>query len=163
MINNLIITMLQVNNPRSGEHDVVVNWRAFRRLQPTASVVEDADAVFNKEYKEQFDSLLQQGDPWDEPHHTSLRNLLLQLHSLKKVAGLHEEAAREHGPFDVIVSLRSDLWFFTSISIEHVRAAMQSSSVVYMPAFDSWGGLNEQDLTCIWAPGRNAPGYASPG
>ena len=72
-------------------------------------MVEDVDAIFDKAFKARFDSLLRHGDPWNEPHHTSLRNMLLQLHSLKKVAMLYEEAAREHGPFDVIIALRSDL------------------------------------------------------
>ena len=134
--------MPQINNPMSGENHVAVNWRAFRRLQPAAFEVEDADAVFDQEFSEQYKGLLEWKDPWDAPHHSSLRSLLLQLHSLKKVAGLQEVAAREHGPFDVIIALRSDLWIFNWISIEHVRAAMQSSATVYTPASDTPGGLN---------------------
>ena len=44
--------------------------------------------------------------------------------------------------FDVIIALRSDLWLFNRISIEHVRAAMQSNATVYMPASDTSSGLN---------------------
>ena len=140
----LIITVTQINNPNSGENHVVVDWRAFRRLQPTAVEVEDADAVFKHEYTERFASLLQYEDPWDAPHNTILRNLVLQLHSLKKVADLHEVAAREHGPFDVIIALRSDLWVFNRISIEDIRAAMRWNATIFTPALDTRGGLNDE-------------------
>ena len=126
----------------SGENYIPVDWRALRRLQPAVLEVEDADAVFEQEVKERFGSLLKSGYDWDAPHHSSLKNLLLQLHSLKKVARLQEVAAREHGPFDVVIALRSDLWIFNWISIEHVRAAMQSNVTVYTPASDTTGGLN---------------------
>ena len=138
------ITVPQINNPISGENYVPVDWRAFRRLQPAALEVEDAAAVFDEEFKKHIESYLQSGDPWDIPRHNSLRNVLLQLHSLKKVAGLQEEAAREHGPFDVIIALRSDLWMFNWISIEHVRAAMQSNTTVYMPISDTSIGLDDR-------------------
>ena len=91
--------MSQINSSMSGENHVTVDWTAFRRLQPAVFEVEDAVAVFDQEFSKRFESLLEWGDPWDAPHHSSLKSLLLQLHSLKKVAGLQERAARWHGPF----------------------------------------------------------------
>ena len=119
------MSVTQVNYPTSGGNYRAADWRAFRRLQPTAFEVEDADDVFAQEFMKRFESLRHYGDAWDAPHNIVQRILLMQLHSLKKVAGLHEKAARQHGPFDVVIALRSDLWIFNRISIEHVRAAMQ--------------------------------------
>ncbi len=108
-----------------------MDWRAHKLLQPTASEVEDANVIFYQRFSDNFPDYLLHGDSWNEPHHTSLRNLLLQLHSLQKVASLQGRYAREHGPFGVVIAVRSDLWFFNELNIDHVRAAMQSNSTVY--------------------------------
>lgn len=138
------LMLLQINNPRSGESHVRVDWRAHKLLQPTASEVEDANVIFYQRFSDNFPDYLLHGDSWNEPHHTSLRNLLLQLHSLQEVTSLQGRYAREHGPFDVVIAVRSDLWFFNKLNIDHVRAAMQSNATVYTPAFDTWGGLNDR-------------------
>lgn len=140
----IVRCVLQLNNPRSLEHHVTVDWTAFRLLHPAASIVDDAEKVFNNFFKENFNWYLQHGDPWGESQHTSLRSLLLQLFSLKRVATLQEESAKKQGPFDVVLLLRSDLFFFNKLNIDHVWTAMQSNSTIYVPAFDDWGGFNDR-------------------
>ena len=137
---------MQVNNSRSREHDVPVDWTLYRLLQPTAGEVEDRDAVYALRFNASFDRYLAHGDAWRESHHTSLRNLLLALHSQERVLALQEQAARQQGPFDIVILLRSDLWFFNRLNVEHIREAMQSENTLYTPIFDAWGGLNDRLL-----------------
>ena len=135
-----------MNNPRSREHNVPVDWTLYKLLQPTAGEVADRDAVFASRFNATFHRYLAHGDAWREGHHTSLRNLLLALHSQERVLALQEQAARQQGPFDIVILLRSDLWFFNRLNVEHIREAMQSEDTLYTPIFDAWGGLNDRLL-----------------
>ena len=137
------MSTLQVNNPRSSEHEVKVDWRLYKLLLPTSSEIEDADDVLDIDIGRNLSGYLQHGDAWDEDHHTSLKNMLLQLHSLKRVHRLAQEAS-EKTPYEVYIATRSDLWFFTTLNISHVLEASRASSRLFTPDFDLYSGLNDR-------------------
>ena len=134
---------VQVNNPRSSESNVAVDWRLYKTLLPTTSLIEDADSVFDVTFKQIWPEYLRHGDAWDEDHHTSLRNLLLQLHSLHKVYLLAQEASAR-SPYDAYIATRSDLWYFTKLNILHVLEASRATSQLFTPNFDLYSGLNDR-------------------
>jgi hypothetical protein len=92
-------------------------------------------------------SLLRHGDPWKEPPpHTSLRNVIKQLHSLHRVTELWSEE-RPGDSYDLVFYLRPDVWFFNELNMTDVHEALQrrdKEAVIYVPAFHSWGGVNDR-------------------
>ena len=94
---------MQVTNPRSSEHDVKVDWSMYKLLLPVSSEVEHADSVFDINVGRNMSEYLQHGDAWGEDYHTSLRNMLLQLHSLQRVYRLAQEAS-ETTPYMVYIA-----------------------------------------------------------
>ena len=135
--------IVQVSNPRSLEVNVEVNWELFKLLLPSSSEVEDANSVFDFNFSRNLSAYLQHGDAWDEDHHTSLRNMLLQLYSLRKVYRLAQEAS-QMSPYDAVIATRSDLCFFTTLNVSHVLEAIRASSRLYTPDFDLYSGLNDR-------------------
>lgn len=120
-----------------------MDWTLYKLLQPMSTLIEDADDVFASRFASMFADLLANGDAWGEDHHTSLRNMMLQLHSLEKVHQLIEHAS-EKAPYDVIIASRSDLWFFNVLNVSHLLEASEMPSRIYIPDFDHYGGLNDR-------------------
>ena len=112
----------QISNPRSLEDHITVDWTLYKLLQPTATLIVSADEVFKTRFASTFDGLLANGDAWDEDHHSSLRNMLLQLNSLEKVYQLVQHASQE-APYNVIIASRSDLWFFNMLNASQIQEA----------------------------------------
>jgi hypothetical protein len=113
-------------------------------LKPSASEVEDAETVYNSLFRAEFSHYLQHGDAWSEDHHTSLKNLLLQLHSSQRVLRLFKEKIGEKGPYDVVIFTRSDLWFSNSLNMSEIALASKNPRVIYTPDFDHHSGLNDR-------------------
>lgn len=134
---------MQVTNPRSSEHDVKVDWSMYKLLLPVSSEVEDADSVFDISVGRNMSEYLQHGDAWGEDHHTSLRNMLLQLHSLQRVYRLAQQAS-EKTPYMAYIATRSDLWFFTTLNVLHLLEASRASSRLFTPDYDLYSGLNDR-------------------
>ena len=133
----------QVTNPRSSEDRVMVDWTLYKLLQPKSTVVEDADSVFATRFEGIFADILANGDAWGEDHHTSLRNMLLQLNSLEKVHEIARSASPE-ARYGAMIALRSDLWFFNILNVSQVLEARVHPSSLYVPDFDHFGGLNDR-------------------
>lgn len=126
-------------NPRSNEKDAPILSDSWKWLRPTAFLVEDANVV-EASFERYISPILQHGDPWEEDHHTSLRNLLKQLHSLEGVTRLWQAA---NATFDVVMYLRFDVWYFNQIEVGELRVA-SAQNVLFTPAFHRFGGLNDR-------------------
>lgn len=94
-----------LSNPRSGEVNVALDTDAWKLLQPKRFIVEDP-APLKQQIDTELPMYLRHGDAFNEStHHTSLRNLLLQYHSLKQVTTLWKQSE-----YDVVLYLRPDMW-----------------------------------------------------
>ena len=120
-----------------------MDWMLYKLLQPKAVLVENADDVFGARFASTFEDFLRHGDAWFEAHHTSLRNMLLQLNSLQKVHELVDNLGQE-APYDVIIASRPDLWFFNTLNVSQVQDAGNFLSRLYVGDFEHWGGLNDR-------------------
>ena len=128
-----------VNNPRSEEINAVNNWEDWRLLQPDKMSWDAADEVKDRLYYPHEEAYLLHGDPWDEDHHTSLKNLILQLYSLNRVTDFWRHRAKS---FDVIIYARMDVWFFNKISMRDLHAAKGRSETCFAPALPWGAGLD---------------------
>ena len=132
-----------VRNARSAENEAVVDWTAFKLLQPHEWQIDDATAVDTELIDPELNAWLKHGDPWEEgSEHVTLRNLLKQFYSLKQVTGMLKSKAAS---FDLVMYLRSDVWFFNQLDMTELNEALKSpANCIYTPAFHQWGGLNDR-------------------
>ena len=132
-----------VTNARSAEDAAIMDWTAFKMLQPHKWQIDDAAAVDEELIDANINAWLQHGDAWGEgPQHVTLRNLLKQLYSLKQVTSLW---ANKAAFFDLAIYLRSDIWFFNQLDMAELEEAMQSpTNYIYTPEFHKWNGLNDR-------------------
>ncbi len=132
-----------VTNRRSAEDGATMDWTAYTLLQPHEWQVDDAAAVSRELIDANLKAWLRHGDAWggETAEHTTLRNFLKQLYSLKQVTNMWlPEASR----FDIVLYLRSDVWFFNQLSVPELDEAMQHPDRLYTPMFHQWGGLNDR-------------------
>ena len=145
------------NNPRSEEVNATYDWEDWKLLQPSKMFWDDADKIKETLYYPNEEAFLLHGDPWEEDHHTSLRNLVLQLFSLHRVSDLwrHRKAA-----FDVVMCVRMDVWFFNQISLEDLVASKVNPQTLYTPPLPCGAGpdwtndmfaFGHPDAMLIWA------------
>lgn len=132
-----------ITNARSAEDAAIMDWTAFKLLQPDEWQIDDAAAVDRELIDPNLNAWLQHGDAWAEgSEHVTLRNLLKQLHSLKQVTSMWESKAAF---YDLAIYLRSDMWFFNQLDMAELKEAMQSpANCIYTPEFHKWGGLNDR-------------------
>lgn len=130
-----------VSNPRSGERNATLDVDAWRLLAPDHYELEDPEPV-RARIRAQLEDYMVHGDPWRErPPHHSLRNLLLQLHSLQRVTTLW---AGSGAAYDLVVYLRPDMWYFNEINMTHAAAAATQERAIYVPYYAWWGGVNDR-------------------
>ena len=131
-----------VTNRRSAEDAATMDWTAYKLLHPHEWQVDDV-AVVNKLIDTDLKAWLKHGDAWagETAEHTTLRNFLKQLYSLKQVTNMWiQEASR----FDTVFYLRSDVWFFNQLDVAELDEAVQHPKRIYTPMFHQWGGLNDR-------------------
>lgn len=89
-----------------------------------------------------FNLLQDYGDAWTD-NFRSLANLVHALHSLRKVTLMVEK-------FDpnVVIFARPDLYYYDSLSVKHIYAAMNNALRCYLPAWQWWGGYNDRFAIC---------------
>lgn len=132
----------RVVNPRSGESGLLdeSNYQPFMRYQ---GVLEDPGEVLAGL---PLEGLKPFGDAWNDDFN-SLRNLLLQLNSLKKVTGL----VKAWSP-DVVLFARPDLVYHDPVPPHVYLMAREYRNAVFVPNWQ-WGrGLNDTFAVC----GRDA-------
>lgn len=127
-----------VVNPRSGENGTLEedNYQAFMKYEGLLEKPEDALSHLP------FEEIKTYGDSWKDDFN-SLRNLFLQLNSLKKVTAL----AKNYHP-DVVVFARPDLVYHDPIPTHIFEMASQIKGSVFVPNWQ-WGkGLNDTFAVC---------------
>jgi len=127
-----------VVNSRSGENGVLdeSNYQPFLEYD---GVLEEPQAVLKHL---PLDGLKHFGDAWDDGFY-SLRNLLLQLHSLKNVT----ERVKTWSP-DVVLFARPDLVYHDPVPPHLYLMAMEYENSVFVPNWQ-WGrGLNDTFGVC---------------
>ncbi|MEL7393044.1 MAG: hypothetical protein AAFN06_10435 [Pseudomonadota bacterium] len=137
-----------IDNPRTREKG---------EMDPEAHKLLNADWLELEEPEhclEQFDfaALTRYGyaHKYDE---NTLRNLLHQLHSLRKVT----EAALADGP-DAVVFCRPDLRYLDSLLRPLRRGLRRGGDVSILPSWENWGGRNDRFAICIGAKAARAYG-----
>lgn len=133
-----------ISNARSGEKNETLNPNEWKLLSPKRYALDDPIPFEDSVITPMMTSLLRSGDPWKEPPpHNSLRNVIKQLHSLHRVTQLwSEEMPADY--YDLVFYLRPDVWFFNDLNLTDVQEARQVGSVIYVPNFHSWGGVNDR-------------------
>lgn len=92
---------------------------------------------------DRYDALLSHGDYWDN-NGVSLRNLILQLHSLHQVTQMALEAGAEQCLF-----ARPDLLYHDSLAPHMDRLLSAPRDRVFLPTWQHWkGGLNDRMAFC---------------
>ncbi|KAI9018336.1 hypothetical protein DFJ74DRAFT_729348 [Hyaloraphidium curvatum] len=132
------------DNPRNGERqarlDVAGSLRVLkdglaaagvRLLAASFSTREEALAGFRS-----LDYYLIRGDPWPTTGGRSMRNFLLQQHSLDRVSELWWPRRADYG---AVTYLRPDLWYDTPLPVPDV-----APRTLYAPDFDSYSGVNDR-------------------
>lgn len=132
-----------ITNRRSAENAATMDWTAYRLLQPSKWQVDDASAVSRELFDPDMKAWLSFGDAWsgETAEHTTLRNFLKQLYSLEQVTNMWAE---ESSQFDLVLYLRSDLWFFNQLDVAELDEAMRHPLRLYTPGFHKWDGLNDR-------------------
>jgi hypothetical protein len=128
----------RVQNERSGEEGALAqdNYRVFQSM---TGVLESTDGVLERWDFEHIKSL---GDTWDDQH-ASLRNLVFQLNSLRRVTELIE-------PFDpdFVVFARPDLLYHDPLPAAVFSHSKARRRTVYIPDWQWWGGVNDRFAIC---------------
>ena len=118
--------MNTLSNLRSKEFNVSLNKNEWKLLYPFKHAIDDNDLIDQTIVTSLLPQLLDHGDPWKEsPPFVSLRNLVKQLYSLKRVT----ELWRNHkADYPVVLYLRPDVWFFNDLNMTDLAEALAQSS-----------------------------------
>lgn len=82
------------------------------------------------------------GDAWDDGF-ASMRNLLLQLHSLQAVT-----QALQHWEPDLVVFARPDLVYHDAIPEAEIECVLADPNRIAVPAWQWWSGVNDRFAIC---------------
>ena len=128
----------QVVNPRSGENGTLdeSNYQPFMQYE---GVLDDPQETLK--YLP-FEKLKLFGDIWQDDFN-SLRNLLLQLHSLKKVT----ELVKSFSP-DAVLFARPDLVYHDPVQSHVYLMALENRDSVFVPNWQWGSGLNDTFAVC---------------
>lgn len=127
-----------VLNRRSGEDGSLVasNYDPF--MDMTGSLEQDTGVLERWD----FERIKALGDTWGDEH-ASVRNLLLQLHSLHTVTGMVETFEP-----DFVIFVRPDIKYHTSFPSYVFNHSDPRRLNVYIPNWQWWGGLNDRFAIC---------------
>ena len=123
-----------IDNPSTGENSILPedNYRLFESFAGELDTPEGIPERYG------FERLKEFGDAWDNGF-KSLRNLLLQLHSLKCVTS----QVLEFAP-DIVVFARPDLLYHDSFDVNLENALKGKSQQVSIPYWQWCGGYNDR-------------------
>jgi hypothetical protein len=127
-----------VSNARSGE-DGELPEDNYGWFSQSCGELESPDGVPEKVG---FDAVQKFGDFWSDGL-VSLRNLMLQLHSLSAVT-------RRMATFDPDVSifLRPDLVYHDGVSARYIDYLLKRPDACILPSWQWWGGYNDRLALC---------------
>jgi len=128
-----------VLNPRSNEN-AALDQRQYLPFEQFCGELESPDCI-----AEQYGlaAIKTRGDFWQDNFH-SLRNLLLQLHSLKRVTAQLEQCSP-----DLVVFVRPDLRYHHSFEpAMRAMVALQHQNMVRLPFWQWAGGYNDRFAVC---------------
>jgi hypothetical protein len=127
-----------VLNRRSGEDGSLVasNYDPFMAM--TGSLEQDTGVLERWD----FERIKALGDTWGDEH-ASVRNLLLQLHSLHTVTGMVETFEP-----DFVIFVRPDIKYHTSFPSYVFDHPAPRRLNAYIPNWQWWGGLNDRFAIC---------------
>jgi hypothetical protein len=128
----------RVKSARSGEN-TALSEDAYAYFGRFAGLIEPAEAF---EEGDAFKSWKQFGDPFND-NFGSLRNLMHQLQSLKRVTAL----VKKTNP-DVVVFARPDLQYHDDISLSACRFVARNPKTCVVPIWNWWAGFNDRFAIC---------------
>ena len=135
-----------INNPRSGEQNVQIDYKkdiALLPLEACTLSVSSRDDTLKKICLEKY---TKHGDPYKiskkEAPFASLKNLLLQLQSLKKAFNLVPQDKQD----TAYLFIRPDLAYVDPLPIELIKKCLEKNNerIIYTPEWQKWGGLNDR-------------------
>lgn len=128
-----------VFNPRSNEN-TTLDQRQYLPFEQFCGELESPDSIA-EQYG--FAAIKTRGDFWQDNFH-SLRNLLLQLHSLRRVTTRLEQFSP-----DLVVFVRPDLRYHQSFEpAMRAMVALQNPNMVRLPFWQWAGGYNDRFAVC---------------
>jgi hypothetical protein len=128
----------RVTSARSGE-DVPLPQDAYAYFDQFAGVIEAPERF---EAGEQFKSWMAAGDEFGD-NFGSLRNLMHQLQSLKRLTALVDRTDP-----DVVVFARPDLQYHDDVPLSACRLAAKFPSLCVVPIWNWWAGFNDRFAIC---------------
>lgn len=128
----------RVWNPRTGEAGAPVNHRQIFQLEADHyELIRQEEAAIAPALEAAQQRRDRYNDGW-----ASVRNLLHQLTSLRRGWAMMQRSQAQ--PFDGYVFLRPDLEYLDPIDIAGVAARFAGPGCLAVPAWHSWGGLNDR-------------------
>tara|TARA_B100000424_G_scaffold236520_1_gene201497 strand:+ start:847 stop:1614 length:768 start_codon:yes stop_codon:yes gene_type:complete len=124
-----------LTNKRSQELNCELDTDEYKLLNPKKYIIDNQDE-FDKKFD--YKSVEKFGDSWKD-NFSSLRNLIRQLNSLKKVFSLIENKKN----YDSYIFCRPDLRFLNEIDIKYILSS-KNENVIITPYWQKCGGCNDR-------------------
>lgn len=128
----------EIINIRSNENSIL-DKKNYDFFESYSGIKENPD-IINEKYD--LKNFFSYGDSWNDDF-KSLRNLILQLHSLHEVTKL----LIDESP-DLFILIRPDIFYYDSIKVDLLNALNDSSFVARVPYWQWAGGYNDRFSIC---------------
>tara|TARA_B100000886_G_scaffold317088_1_gene256122 strand:- start:2407 stop:3147 length:741 start_codon:yes stop_codon:yes gene_type:complete len=125
-----------LTNKRSNEFNCMLDTEEYKLLNAKEFIIDSQDE-FDKNFD--YNSVKKFGDYWGD-NFSSLKNLIRQLNSLKKVFSLIENKNNE---YDSFIFIRPDLKIISKIDIDNILET-KNENVIATCNFSKWRGLNDR-------------------
>ena len=125
-----------LTNKRSNELKCMLDTEEYKLLNAKEFIIDSQDE-FDKNFD--YNSVKKFGDYWGD-NFSSLKNLIRQLNSLKKVFSLIENKNNE---YDSFIFIRPDLKIISKIDIDNILET-KNKNVIATSNFSKWRGLNDR-------------------
>ena len=125
-----------LTNKRSNEFNCMLDTEEYKLLNAKEFIIDSQDE-FDKNFD--YNSVKKFGDYWGD-NFSSLKNLIRQLNSLKKVFSLIENKNNE---YDSFIFIRPDLKIISKIDIGNILET-KNENVIATCNFSKWRGLNDR-------------------
>ena len=130
-----------LNCPRAGEHNIKYdnNQISLFKHPSTKFIVDDQDEI---DKKLRFPEILSKTNPWPEdPSKTTMKNLIRQYYSLKRV---FEMVKNQNEEYDGYLFLRPDMVYLDPIIISKSINLPINKYNFYSAPWDNYGGVNDR-------------------
>lgn len=124
-----------LTNIRSGEKNVKLDVNDYKLLNPKEIIIEDQDE-FDKSFN--YEKIMSYGDSWPCSKFNSLKNLIRQLNSLKKLTNLISQKPK----YDIYIYIRPDLKIITPFDVSWLN--LKNNQIATPIYFKHCGGLNDR-------------------